>query len=96
MTHREYLAWQEWLDAQWNEPDKLCDYVRQVSFDLRRINAKDPKAVRFDETKIAYKQQRSGAAALTPEQIAQRMEASRTAWGAFLGASTGDKIKRKR
>lgn len=61
LTHRQFLAWQEWLNLQWNEPDRTDHYLMQVSYDIRRVNAKNPSRVKYKDTRITFKDTRATA-----------------------------------
>jgi hypothetical protein len=36
LTHRQFLAWQEWLDDQWCEPDRHDWYQMQTAYVVAR------------------------------------------------------------
>lgn len=43
MTHRQFLAWQQWLEDQWNKPDRH-DYYQMQTYQgtLRAKGVKPP------------------------------------------------------
>ncbi len=58
MTHRQYVAWQEWLQQQWNEPTRSDHYLMQIAAETRRVNlakAEDQKSVAIEMYEIDFK-----------------------------------------
>lgn len=55
MTHRQFTAWQEWLKSEWNEPSRTDHYLMQLNTTLSQVNAKDPKTVKFHESKLKFR-----------------------------------------
>lgn len=37
MTHRQYVAWQEWLKIEQNQPDRGDHYVMQLTMQVEKI-----------------------------------------------------------
>jgi hypothetical protein len=55
VTHRQYLAWQEWLDEQWDCPDRTDHYLMSIAAEVRRGNAKNPRQVEVDHLRLKFK-----------------------------------------
>ncbi len=55
MTHRQFVAWQEWLRQRWNEPALTCHYLMNLDASVRRGYAKDPKAVTAEQGRLKFK-----------------------------------------
>lgn len=54
MTHRQFMAWQEWLEGEWNRPSRTDHYLMQIAFDVRRANVKHPERVKFDHMRLEF------------------------------------------
>jgi hypothetical protein len=71
-TNREYLAWMEWLDQRWNEPDRTDHYLMQIAREVAYAHV-DPKKV--GDMKIRFSKQVFEA----PRKPMTRREASAAA-----------------
>lgn len=63
MTYRQFRAWQDYLKAEWNEPDRHDHYLLRVCQVIIRANgSKETKIPELDELKIKFapKQGKSG------------------------------------
>jgi hypothetical protein len=80
MTHRQFLAWQEWLLEDWNRPDKTDHYLMEVACEVRRVLSGNPRNIRLDHFRLKFGESKP---AMTREQAAA---ASRSKW---LGIVTG-------
>lgn len=78
-THRQYLAWMDWLDEEWNRPSRSDFYLMQITqFVSAIINAfsKHPKNSRLKDYRIEFKQEgQSKKIPETPEEATKRMMA---------------------
>lgn len=55
MTHRQYQAWQDYLRAEWNEPDRHDHYLLKVCQTLVAVNSKKgAKPPELDVFKIEF------------------------------------------
>ena len=81
-THRELLAWNEWLDEQWNQPTRSDHYLMQIAQEVRRSFAK--KCPKFSAFKIPF-QTPKPAKPVSPETIAQRAAIAKAIWSQRLG-----------
>lgn len=54
MTHRQFIAWQEWLSMQLNVPDRHDYYTMQLTAVVRSIFAKNPKDITIDKQRIIF------------------------------------------
>jgi hypothetical protein len=57
VTHRQHLAWREWLESQWNAPSRSDYYVMQLTSDVRSIFAKNPSSVTTEKCKIEFRRE---------------------------------------
>ena len=80
MTHRQYLAWQEWLQLQWNEPDRHDWYLMKIAAILSRSPFIGQMRIPF----TIVKQSQGQSQGITREQI---VEANRKERIDSLGAS---------
>lgn len=55
MTHRQYQAWHQWLEEDFNNPGKLEAYLMQVAAEVRMGNSKEPSKVKIDDMKVIRK-----------------------------------------
>jgi hypothetical protein len=54
MTYRQYLGWCYWLDKQWNLPTREDYYRMQHSCEVRRVLAKNPRAINVNDFKLKF------------------------------------------
>lgn len=54
MTHRQFLAWQAWLDDQWNEPSRADYYAMSTACHVRKSQSTEPQKVKFEDFKIPF------------------------------------------
>lgn len=77
-SNREYQAWTEWLDRQWNEPDRTDHYLMQVAREVAYTHV-NPRKV--GKMKITFEKQAVG-----PEPVPKKMtrkqaaDAARARW----------------
>jgi hypothetical protein len=56
MTHRQFMAWAEWKDEQWNTMEKMDYYLAQISAVIHRANqGKKRKKIKITDYKIEFK-----------------------------------------
>ena len=66
MTHRQFMAWAEWRDEQWNTMEKLDYYLAQISAVIHRANqGKKRKKIKITDYKIEFKK----AGAKAPREL---------------------------
>lgn len=74
MTYRQYLAWQAWIDMEWDRPSRSDWYAMQTAAEVQRgylmNNHLDPSQVREANMKLAFQRSRSAQATLSPDQEA--------------------------
>jgi hypothetical protein len=93
-THREYLTWQEWLDAEWSRPDRHDHYLMLIAQILCQVNSKNPKKIKLEDFKMAFKKQ-SAPGPISEEERRQRESDQMLAvWLSRLGVSRADVEKR--
>ena len=88
MTHRQFLAWNAWLAEQWNQPDRTDHYLAQVACEVRRGNAKKPRAVKLEHLILEFKQSRKGQR-VSREEAAAR---SKSRWIALAGGKVEHRV----
>jgi hypothetical protein len=84
LTHRQYRAWQAWLDGQWNRPDRTDHYLMLIA--QRVLQAQGAK-VTLEQQRLTF-----GRAAVAPAPALTREEAAARAqavWFARLGGADG-------
>ncbi len=85
MTHRQFLAWQAWLELEWDRPSRGDCYQMQVAAEVRRVLAKNPNRIKTNEFKLKFdratpvkKVTRAEAAKAAKERSVSRMTAGVT------------------
>lgn len=79
MTHRQFLAWQAWLEGEWNRPDRTDHYLMLVATRVLQAVAKDPEKVTLDQQRIRFGRRReAGRPRMTPEEATAY---ARAKWG---------------
>lgn len=86
MTHRQFLAWQAWLDEQWDRPDRTDQYLMQIACEVARANAKHPDRLRLEHFRLRFGAARPAGRKLTPEEAAA---ASKARWMMAAGLNPG-------
>lgn len=81
-THREYLAWGQWLDEEENLPSTSDHYLMRIAQRVGQLFRKDPQSVTLDQQKITF-QRVKPAKPLTRKEAAAR---AKEAWFARTGA----------
>ena len=66
LTNRQFVTWTEWLDQQWNQPDKVCEYLIQIATEIRRGYAKNPKDV--EELRLKFNRVKPDGTPVEEEQ----------------------------
>ena len=61
MTHRQYAAWIEWLELEWNQPSRDNYYALRIVAEIKRLFSKD--AIDLGELKIQF------GRPLTPQEM---------------------------
>lgn len=46
-TYRQYIAWLEWLDRQWDIPTRIEFYLMQIAMEVRRVLSKFPNKIKL-------------------------------------------------
>lgn len=54
MTHRQYLVWQSWLEAEWNRPNRSDYYAMATTKAIVQKFRKDADEVKLDWFKIPF------------------------------------------
>lgn len=78
MTHWQYQAWQVWLRAQWDVPDRSDVYQMQTAAAVTRSNAKHPNRVKLKDFILKFGGQ--AEAAKPKMSVAQASAVSKAQW----------------
>lgn len=54
MTHRQYLAWREWLAEQWNRPSRTDHYLMQVAAETIRPHLKKGAKTTLADFRLSF------------------------------------------
>jgi hypothetical protein len=55
ITHRQFLAWQEWLAQDLDRPSRSDHYLMQAAAEARRCWVKEPNKVRIEDMRLEFK-----------------------------------------
>lgn len=84
-TYQDYLAWQQYLDEQYNEPSRTDYYLMQIACVLVNLfSGKNAKRLSIGDflLKLRWKPKRRKPTTMTLEQ---RTAQSKAAWFAITG-----------
>jgi hypothetical protein len=88
MTHRQYRAWEAWLEGEWNRPSRTDHYLMKLTATLIAVNSKKGAAVPTDKLKVKF---------VTPSRRRRREmtedEATAVAVGRLMGMFGGMKVR---
>lgn len=71
MTHRQMLAWNVWLELQWNLPDRTDHYLMFVIHEIRYCMAEKKRSFNSKDYKLPFKREEGSKPKLTKEQATQ-------------------------
>lgn len=77
-THREYLAWMDWLDDQWEKPSRTDNYLMQIALEIRSVLSKNPRSIKLQHFLLKFLGKEPE---LTPEQATRQAKAR---WGGVI------------
>jgi hypothetical protein len=80
-TEKELKVWLAWLDMQWDQPDRTDCYLMQVACEVRRVLARNPRAIHVKDFKLKFPR-RSRTKVMSKEQAAAW---SKARWFAAVG-----------
>lgn len=81
-THREYKAWQVWLDNQWNDPNLTHYYLMQIAAEVRRVLSKKPRDILLSHFKLLFTREKPVTEEVKQEQ---KLFWSKSHWLGMLG-----------
>lgn len=87
MTWRQYRAWEQWSEDELNRPGLTETYLMQLSLQVARIFARNPRALELHDFRLRFGDDRSssaGAPTVNPDTVTQLMRAR---WAAIVSHS---------
>lgn len=76
MTHRQFVAWEEWYAKKVTAPDRADYYQMQTACEVRRVLRKDPSTVRLEHFVLNFPdgkaKQKPDRKTLIEKQLAHR------------------------
>jgi len=81
-THREYLLWTSWLDAEWEKPSRSDNYLMQIAMEVARVLSKKPKLFRLEQFKLTWQKEKPKQSKLTKKEAAK---ISKARWFGMTG-----------
>ena len=83
MTHRQFNAWQAWLEAEWDKPSRDNWYQMATTTAVMRVLAKNPGQITVADRKLKFESQDKKA---SPEQRRQvEVAQSKARWVGGMG-----------
>lgn len=87
-THREYRTRLQWLEEQWNNPDRTDYYLMKVAWELRNVIlsfGKDKNRPSLEDFKIPFEFKQKGGEPepeeeIDEEEVKRRAAISKAAW----------------
>lgn len=67
MTHRQFMAWMEWLAEQWNVPSRSDAYQMQVACEVRRVLSRSPRSIQPKHFLLKFGDETETAAPVSQE-----------------------------
>lgn len=83
-THRQHLTWVEWLEAQWNRPDRTDHYLMQVAAEVTAGRVKRPGEIKMSRYVLKFKSRQEARAESEAERKA-RVDRSKAFWFGGVG-----------
>ena len=77
-THREYLAWMEWLDEEWKQPETTDFYLMQVAQEVARKFARNPRAIKLENFVLEFSEKQKEKP--QPKTKAEAAAMSKSIW----------------
>lgn len=87
-THRQYKAWQIWLDEQWHKPSRADHYAMQIAAEVHLIwnfLFGDKSVPDFSEFLLKFEKKRPLTPMERQEQLDQMVTWSQAIWRSRLG-----------
>jgi len=88
-THREFLAWIEWLDEEDNRPSRTDNYLMQIAAEVRRSFVKRPAAVKFTDFLLKFTRKKKKPSKAEREKI-WKMQKAHLLAAVGYGGKDGD------
>ena len=83
MTHRQFAAWQMWLEEELNHPTKTEQYIMQNGLEVRRVLSRNPSAHKLGHMKLTFKRDGTKVTAKSRKAIVEEKKAEILARGAM-------------
>lgn len=77
-SHRQYLTTLEWLDKEWDTPNRTDHYLMQIAVEVARTKAKNPSSVKMEHMKLRFKD--TTGKNITQDDIIEATKRSKSAW----------------
>jgi hypothetical protein len=93
-THREYLLWNEYLDEQWEKPDRHDHYLMQIAMYVSRQFGSSSGKLKLSSFKLPFVWRKAEAVPIkteAEEAKAKSAESAKSRWFGFLGMTNKDK-----
>lgn len=87
-TYRQFLAACQWLETEWNRPNRSDHYLIAIATETRRSYVAKPNQVKFDDLKLKFSTVSStsnSSPILSPEQQQALAIANKAKWLGAVG-----------
>lgn len=84
MTHRQFLAWCNWMQDEWNRPDRSDHYQMQTALEVRRVLMDDKSSVQLNDMKVEFEHRKKITKEQQQNEDRKRVETSKSRWRGFL------------
>lgn len=81
LTHRQYLAWQAWFDAEWDRPNRTDNYLMSIACEVRRSQSKRPARHKLEHMRLKFRRKHEQTGPPSQAQI----DAAKAVWMARVG-----------
>lgn len=90
MTHRQFLAWQEWLDEDFNRPSRADHYAMATTVAVKQVLNSKPGNITIKQQILKFApvtdEGAPEAAPSPPMSVEQAAALSKARWGGFMQA----------
>ena len=92
VTHRQYLAWQAWLDEEWNRPDRSDYYQMQTAADVRFKGRDVPTDFKLENMRIDFVDPREKERKQESDDVAYLAHLAKLRWAGRTGAAIVNRL----
>jgi hypothetical protein len=92
----QFIQWLEFLEWEFNSPDKICYYLAQIAAEMRRSQVKSGVVVRLEDFLIKFARRQPERKRVSVQEGSQaKMDRFKQAFFTLTGLSGKNKTRRK-